>query len=229
MAYQAVLFDCDGVLVDSEIVGLEDATEFLRRQGFDWGPEDFIRRFTGMRTDLFVAKLREAYDRVLGRPVTDEEFAALLNGIIDARRANRHKMGFIEGAHGSVEAARSVGLSVAVASSSAQIYLDSKIERFNFAPLFDGHVYSADYVSSGKPAPDIFLYAAEKVKVSPSECLVIEDSAYGVMAGIASGAEVWGFTGGGHCLDDHADSLREAGATRILSHHNELSSAILEL
>lgn len=225
MSYAAILFDCDGVLVDSEVVGLEDAAAFLNSKGFDWGPEDLIRRFNGMRTDRFTARLRDAYEEVLGRTATEDEFTHLWDGMIAARRAQRHTMTIVPGALDSVRTASEAGIPLAVASSSSQRFLDDKIERYGFAAFFDGHVYSADHVEEGKPAPDIFLYAAEKLGADPARCLVIEDSAHGVAAGVASGAEVWGFLGGGHCLEDHADQLRKAGAARLVDTHESLAAA----
>ena len=98
MRFDAILFDCDGVLVDSEVVGLEDSAAFLADRGFDWTPEDLIRRFTGMRQDAFAAGLRSAYDAVLGRAATDPEAEALMDGVIAARRASRHAMTLVPGA-----------------------------------------------------------------------------------------------------------------------------------
>lgn len=223
MSFAAILFDCDGVLVDSEIVGLEDTAEFLRQQGFDWGPEDLIRRFTGMRIDKFAEGLREAYQEVLGRPCSDEELAHLVEGIIEVRRASRHHMQIVPQALKTVRTAQERGFPMAVASSSAQEHLDRKVNHFGFAPFFGEHVYSADYVEHGKPFPDIFLFAAQKLGVAPENCLVIEDSVHGVTAGVRAGATVWGFTGGGHCLDDHAAHLSEAGAVRIIETHDQLA------
>ena len=223
MRHAAILFDCDGVLVDSEVVGLEDSAAFLNDQGFDWTTEDLIRRFTGMRQDAFAAGLREAYEEeVLARPSTDEEFAALLEGVIDARRASRHEMRLVDGAVGSVEAAAASGARLAVASSSAQHFLDDKIDRYGLRPAFGAHVYSADHVAHGKPAPDIFVFAAGKLGTPPQDCLVIEDSGHGVAAGVAAGCAVWGFLGGGHVLDGHAERLTHAGAQRLVADHAEL-------
>ena len=224
MRHAAILFDCDGVLVDSEVVGLEDSAAFLSSRGFDWATEDLIRRFTGMRQDAFAAGLREAYDReVLGRPSTEEEFAALIEGVIDARRASRHEMRLVDGAAASVEAAAASGARLAVASSSAQHFLDDKIDRYGLRGAFGTHVYSADHVAHGKPAPDIFLFAAGKLGTAPTDCLVIEDSAHGVAAGVAAGCAVWGFLGGGHVLDGHAELLTHAGAERLVADHAELA------
>ena len=124
MSFAAILFDCDGVLVDSEIVGLEDSAEFLRQQGFDWGPEDLIRRFTGMRIDKFTEGLRAAYDEVLGRPSTEKELTHLVEGIIEVRRASRHQMEVVPDARFAVQVAQERGFPMAVASSSAQEHLD---------------------------------------------------------------------------------------------------------
>ena len=226
MRYAAILFDCDGVLVDSEVVGLEDSAAFLNDNGFDWTPEDLIRRFTGMRQDGFAAALRAAYGEVLGRPARDEEAEALMAGVIEARRASRHTMTLVPGAEAMVAAAAATGIPIAVASSSAQHFLDDKVDRYGLRPFFGRHVYSADHVARGKPAPDIFEFAAGKLGADPSACLVIEDSAHGVAAGVAAGAEVWGFLGGGHVLDGHAARLEAAGATRLVSDHAALESLL---
>ena len=220
---QAVLFDCDGVLVDSEVVGLEGSARFLAERGFDWGPEDLIRRFTGMRQDRFADALTAAYEEVLGRAPDAAEAEALMAGLIEARRAERDTMTLVPGAETSVRAALDAGLRVAVASSSASIYLHDKVDRFGLRPLFGEAVYSADLVAHGKPAPDIFLHAAAALGVAPHACLVIEDSRHGVTAGRAADMTVWGFTGGGHCLADHADALSGAGAAWIATDHVALS------
>jgi beta-phosphoglucomutase-like phosphatase (HAD superfamily) len=122
--------------------------------------------------------------------------------------------------------AKELGFRLAVASSSKQVHLDSKIDRFGFGPHVLPHVYSAEHVTSGKPAPDIFLYAAERLSAEPDACLVIEDSPFGVEAGVAAGMETWGFLGGGHCLHDHTARLKAAGATRVLATHAALQQEL---
>ncbi|WOI53493.1 HAD family phosphatase [Parvularcula sp. LCG005] len=223
MSFKAILFDCDGVLVDSEIVGLEDSVRFLNDRGFSLTARDVIRRFTGMRADRFAGEMRAEYDMILGRPSSDDEFDALFEGFVDQRRAKRDEMQAVPGALDIVATlARDFDVALVVASSSGQFFLDSKIDRYGFRPHFGHHVYSADDVSHGKPAPDIFLHSAERAGVSPTECLVIEDSPNGVEAGVAAGATVWGFTGGGHCLEDHHERLAECGAARVYENHGDL-------
>ncbi|MEM9840792.1 MAG: HAD family phosphatase [Pseudomonadota bacterium] len=226
MTYRAVLFDCDGVLVDSEIVGLEDSAAFLKSHGFTWSAADLIRQFTGKRDDRLRAELGEKYSEILGRQASEAETDVLVEGLIAARRAKRDTMQSVPGAHDAVQAAIDAGLSLAVASSSRKVFLDSKIDRFGFRPLVGEHVYSADAVRHGKPSPDIFLYAAERLDIDPAACLVIEDSAFGVEAGIAAGMTVWGFTGGGHCLEDHGERLANAGALRIHRDHVALQQGL---
>ncbi|MEM1380042.1 MAG: HAD family phosphatase [Pseudomonadota bacterium] len=226
MRVDAVLFDCDGVLVDSEIVGLEDSAEFLRSQGFSWSPEDLIRKFTGKRDDLFRDELLAAYAGVLGRRPSDDEGAALVEGLIATRRAKRHTMQTVPGASATVAQVKALGLPLAVASSSRQVHLDSKIDRYDLRQFVGEHAYSAEKVTHGKPAPDIFLYAAERISAAPEHCLVIEDSPFGVEAGVAAGMQVWGFTGGGHCLERHENWLLEAGALRIHASHDALQKGL---
>ena len=224
-----VLFDCDGVLVDSEVVGLAESARFLRGHGFDWGPDDLVRRFTGMRQDRFAAALADAYAEVLGRAPDEAERAALTEGLIEARRRERDTMQLVPGAAESVAAARTAGLAVAVASSSATMYLEDKIDRFGLRPLFGEAVFSADLVEHGKPAPDIFLHAGKAMGAAPEACLVIEDSAHGAQAGRAAGMTVWGFTGGGHCLPDHAEALRRAGASAVFPDHASLTDGFMKM
>nr|WP_305888933.1 HAD family phosphatase [Parvularcula maris] len=220
------MFDCDGVLVDSEVVGLEESARFLRDRGFSFSAEEIIRRYTGKRDDRFREELVQDYADVLGRAPDEEESEALFEGMIAARRAAKHTMQAVPGAAQSVRAAIAADCRVAVASSSKQAFLDSKVERFGLKPLFGEHVYSADIVSQGKPAPDIFLYAADRLGTDPASCLVIEDSVYGVEAALAAGMQAFGFTGGGHCFGGHGDRLLAVGAAKVLPSHAALQQEL---
>lgn len=126
MTMDAVLFDCDGVLVDSEVVGLEDSAEFLRSKGFTWSPGDLIRRFTGKRDDRFRDELIEGYAEVLGRVPTQDESESLFVGLLEARRASVHLMQPVPGALDTVQLVQRLGFKSAVASSSRQVHLDIK-------------------------------------------------------------------------------------------------------
>lgn len=217
--FDAVLFDCDGVLVDSEALGLDASAAYLRGQGLDWSPAELVREFTGLRDDVFATRLTAAY-----RAVHDKDPAAdFFQGLVDARRSLAHLLTAVEGAERAIAATPG---KKAVASSSRAAMLEKKMRRTGLWELFAPHVYSAELVDHGKPAPDIFLFAAERLGAEPARCLVLEDSVNGVKAGIAAGMTVWGFTGGGHCFEGHGERLSEAGAHRVAAHFDEVADAL---
>lgn len=209
MQFDAIIFDCDGVLVDSEILGLDASAAYLKSHGFEWSPADLVCLFTGYRDDVFAARLTAAYrERHQADPPR-----GFFEGLVAERRALRH---LLQAVPGCADAVSAIALPKAVASSSRTEFLTSKMQRTGLYELFEPHVYSADLVAHGKPAPDIFLYAAEKISASPARCLAIEDSVNGVRAAQAAGMTVWGFLGGGHCFDGHGERLKEAGAARVI-------------
>lgn len=217
--FDAVIFDCDGVLVDSEALGLDDSAAYLRSHGFAWSPADLVRLFTGYRDDVFAEKLSSAY-----RDIHQcDPPAGFFEGLVHQRRKNKDRLTTVEGAAAAISA---LALPFAVASSSRTEFLEGKLKRVGLWNLLEPHVYSADRVAHGKPAPDIFLYAADKLAVPPSRCLVIEDSANGVKAGVAAGMHVWGFTGGGHCFEGHGESLIAAGASWVAKDFSALTTEL---
>ncbi len=226
--FDAIIFDCDGVLVDSEIVGLEDTAAFMRSKGFAWQAVDLVQLFTGLRDDVFAARLAKEYALILGRPPTEDEATELFATMIENRRRNRHMLQAVPGTKEMVIALEALPVARAVASSTRAQYLEDKLSRFDLLQHFAPHAYSAELVAAGKPAPDIFLYTAAKIGIAPAKCLVIEDSANGVRAGVSAGMTVWGFTGGGHCFDGHGDRLSEAGAARIVEDHGTLADQMAE-
>lgn len=205
MEFDAILFDCDGVLVDSEILGLDDSAAYLRAHGLPWSSEDLVRLFTGLRDDVFSARLSDAYSRANNASPPQGFF----DGLVETRRRRRDELQPVPGA---AEALAAISLKKAVASSSRMAVLEGKLKRTGLYDLVAPHVYSADAVAAGKPAPDVFLYAADGIGVMPERCLVVEDSTNGVAAGLAAGMTVWGFVGGGHCFDGHEARLVDAGA-----------------
>ncbi len=207
----AVIFDCDGVLVDSEILALEVELEMLAALGLTYDLPTFRHRFLGMHDTAF----RDALDadrRTLhgvGLPADFLEDVHLRRrDAVDARLVE------VTGAGRAVAA---LTVPKAVASSTGAAFLERKLRKAELWDLFAPHAYSADLVLHGKPAPDIFLHAAAALEVAPDHCLAIEDSANGVRAARAAGMRVWGFTGGRHCGDESADALRDAGAEDVLT------------
>jgi beta-phosphoglucomutase-like phosphatase (HAD superfamily) len=113
-----------------------------------------------------------------------------------------------------------------VASSSTLARLRHSLGLTGLYARFAPHVFSAEQVARGKPAPDLFLHAATEMGYAPARCLVIEDSTSGVRGAVAAGMRVWGFIGGGHCADGHAARLRDAGAERVFSHMADLPALL---
>ncbi len=212
-----ILFDCDGVLVDSEALGLEDSAAFLHSYGFEWGPKELVQKFTGYRDDVFRKILEDAYFDIHQAAAPEDLFF----GLVETRRRKKNELKIIPKANLAIETTRTKGFDLAVASSSRTEFLERKLKHTNLWHLLTPHIYSAELVAHGKPAPDIFIYAAEKLNRNAQECLVIEDSVQGVKAGLAAGMVVWGFIGGGHCFDGHGESLLAAGAAKIVDNFQD--------
>jgi len=205
----AVIFDCDGVLVDSEVLALEVELAILAEQGLTFEREDYVTRFMGLSHDAFHDVMDVEARQRLGRPLSDtirDELATRLRQTMIARLTE---------VSGATAAVAGTTLLKAVASSSTREGLERKLRQVGLWPHFEPHVYSADHVARAKPAPDLFLHAAEKLGVQPAECLVLEDSVNGVIAGRAAGMRVWGFLGGGHAHDRLGARLTAAGAERL--------------
>ncbi len=220
--FSAILFDCDGVLVDSEILSLQVEIETLKESGLHFEMNQFAGRFMGMHHTEYVAALDAVCRAETGQPLRSDYYARV------AERCERvwaDSLTEVRGA-AAVISRLDANLPKAVASSSRLEPLRAKVAKTGLAPFFGEHVYSADQVARGKPAPDVYLYAAERIGVAPEACLVIEDSANGVLAGLAAGATVWGFTGGSHAWPGHEDRLSEAGAHAVFSSWADVAEAL---
>ena len=214
----AVIFDCDGVLVDSEVIAVEVETALLAEHGLHYGISEFIARFMGMSDKAFYAAL-DTDSRVRLNRELPKDFRAR----VDAGKhvLNESKLAAVAGVELAV--AR-LNLPKAVASSSETHRLSYKLRKTGLWDHFAPHIYSADHVVHAKPAPDLFLYAANALGVAPSQCLVIEDSVNGVKAALAAGMQVWGFAGGGHMDAAASTRLTAAGAERIVADWPEAAS-----
>jgi HAD superfamily hydrolase (TIGR01509 family) len=200
-----VIFDCDGVLVDSEILSCRCLTEVLATYGISLGLDQALDLFLGRSTSAVF----EHY-RGLGRTIP-EQFSTELGARV--RTAFVSALRPIEGV-GSV--LKNLQVPHCVASSSDLERVSLSLSLTGLAPHFETRLYTSQMVKHGKPAPDLFLHAAEGMQVDPRRTLVIEDSVSGVTAGKAAGMTVWGFVGGSHYRSrDGKAILREAGADRV--------------
>jgi HAD superfamily hydrolase (TIGR01509 family) len=183
---ELVIFDCDGVLVDSEPISIRIDVEMFAEVGMTVSEQEVIERFVGRSPEL----LAHAVQQHLGHPPPDgwEERGE--------RRLRRAFEAELQPVPGICEALERITLPVCVASSSPPERLRFKLELTGLYERFAGRIFSATEVANGKPAPDLFLHAARQMGVDPAECVVVEDSRYGVLAGRAAGMDVLGYAGG---------------------------------
>ena len=200
-----LIFDCDGVLVDSEIVSFEVEAAALTAAGIRVAPRDLLARFVGTSSSAMFATLSREHGVAL-----PEGFAASV-----ARRIHEAFETDLRPIAGIAELLAALPDRKCVASSSDPARIRQSLSLTAILHHFEPHIFSATQVRHGKPAPDLYLFAAERMGTPPSRCLAIEDSVAGVTAARAAGMTVLGFTGGSHCLAGHADKLRAAGAAEV--------------
>jgi len=212
-----VIFDCDGVLVDSEPISLGVLTRALNRIGVAIDVETVRARFAG--TSMVSIMEHVARDYGIAAP---EGFVAGVKA--DTLRAFDTELRAMPGIHDAVRALR---IPACVASSSDPVRLRHSLSLTGLWPLFEGRVFSSSEVPRGKPFPDLFLHAAARMGAAPADCLVIEDSVPGVIAARAAGMRVAGFTGGGHWgFDRDGADLVAAGADPIFSAFSDFAGIV---
>ena len=202
-----IIFDCDGVLVDSELLSCRCLCEALAGCGIDVGLEETLDLFLGRSLDAVL----EHYQG-LGRSIPRQFPAELM---VKVQETFRSALCPIDGIGSVLE-----GLKIphCVASSSTLDRVSLSLSLTGLAGHFGDRLYTAQMVDRGKPAPDLFLYAARRMQSDPARTLVIEDSVSGVRAAKAAGMTVWGFVGGSHYrARDGRASLCDAGADRVFA------------
>lgn len=216
--FDLILFDCDGVLVDSEIIAAEVESKLLRESGFDITAEDMCVRFAGMDWKNILLTIEQEADIPISAQLIDKS-----EKLLDAALARRVKM--IEGVRYALS---KITEQRCICSNSSSHRLDLMLTKVGLKPYFEGHIYSAKDLGPDrtKPKPDIYLHGAKQFNVDPRKCLVVEDSVHGVHAARAAGMRVIGFTGGSHTYPTHADRLTDAGAETVISRMAELPQMV---
>ena len=214
---QLVIFDCDGVLVDSEVIACRVDAACLVEIGISITAQEVMERYVGISATSMFADIETRYARKLPSDFPDRVRARLAPAF-DAELA---PIPGIQTALARLSARR------CVASSSAPERVRHTLGLVGLLPHFKPYVFSAVQVPRGKPAPDLFLFASTQMEVPAVECLVIEDSEAGVKAAVAAGMRVLGFTGGGHCGPGHASRLREAGASEVFDDMRNLQDFLI--
>lgn len=218
MAVDLVIFDCDGVLVDSEVISCRAHASVLTRHGYPITEEQVLKRFLGVSE-------REA------RQIVEAEIGRKLPGI--EAQIHQETLRFYDS---DLKAITHVGEAVAAIKLPKCVASSGTPEKIRHglccAGLYDRlapHIFSASQVARGKPAPDLFLYAAEQMKAAPGRCIVIEDSVPGITGARAAGMTVLGFHGGSHCTPAHAAVLKAAGAHKTFDDMRQLPALIAQL
>ena len=214
-----VIFDCDGVLIDSESIYCSVDSAALAELGHAISPQDIARRFSGVPHHVLWETLSEELGFATPPDMLDRVRA-------ECRRRFETELKPIAGAAESLRGAVALGHAACVASSTRLEGLRRNLGTAGLLPLVDPHVFSSSQVKRGKPAPDVFLFAASQMGVDPADCLVIEDSVAGVTAARRAGMSVLGFNGGSHADDTLPDRLRAAGARSVLASQVEILAAL---
>ena len=211
-----VIFDCDGVLVDSEVISCRAHAEMLTRHGYPITSDQVLDRFLGVSEREARLMIENEINRKLPEDFESQVNQATLQFYAADLRAISH-VG---------DAIAAIGLPKCVASSGTPEKIRHGLTCAGLYSQFAPHIFSASQVKRGKPAPDLFLFAAAQMQVSPARCLVVEDSVPGITGALAAGMTVLGFHGGSHCRPGHADMLRAAGATVTFDDMRQLPGRI---
>jgi HAD superfamily hydrolase (TIGR01509 family) len=214
-----VIFDCNGVLVDSEPLANAILSEEFTRAGFPLTPDVIACYFTGRRPADIFAEVECVSGRKLPPDFADAVTSMILRRFRSELRATPHAEYALSWLRGPK----------CVASSSSPERIRISLECTGLLRFFNANLFSASAVRKGKPAPDLYLHAAEKLNVRPSACIVVEDSPVGVSAGAAAGMTAIGFVGGSQAGTQLESQLRAAGARTIISDLRALKSTIIDL
>jgi HAD superfamily hydrolase (TIGR01509 family) len=214
---RGILFDFDGVVADSETLANTVLAEQVTQLGLPTTLDDALTRYVGKRASEVLALIESGVGRPLPSNFSEDLKAATLA---------RFRVGLQEVTGATAFIRRFSALPRCIASSSSVERLRVCLDALGIANDFSGMVFSADMVERGKPHPDLFLYAASKLEVEPASCVVIEDSASGVQAGIAAGMVVIGLCAASHLRAGHAARLAQAGASHVASTWAEVAELV---
>jgi HAD superfamily hydrolase (TIGR01509 family) len=218
VGFDLVIFDCDGVLVDSESLACVVHADVLSQHGYAITAEQVHDRFLGRSA----REARAEVEAELGRVLPDA-YTAQLKATIDRVFGEK-----LQSVPHIAETLAKLPQRKCVASSGTPTRILSSLTTTGLLDFFAPHLFSALQVERGKPAPDLFLFAAREMNVPPERCVVIEDSVPGIIGATAAGMTVLGFHGGSHCRPETAGGLRSAGAVAVFEDMRQLPALIAE-
>lgn len=216
--FDLIIFDCDGVLVDSEIIAAQVESRLLTEAGYPISVEEMGERFAGMTWKNILLQVESEASIPFSASLLDKS-----EKLLDARLERDVKI--IEGVKFALSRLTTPRC---ICSNSSSHRLDMMLTKVGLKPYFAPHIYSAKDLGADrvKPKPDIFLHGAAQLGVSPDRAVVIEDSVHGVHGAKAAGMRVIGFTGASHTYPSHADRLTDAGAETVISRMQDLPAVI---
>lgn len=224
MPIDLIIFDCDGVLVDSEIISCRMHAEVLTNIGYPITADQVFDRFLGRSS----AESNREVEIELGRKLPGDFDAQLKRAVIDELALS------VESVPHVAIALDGIRQNICVASSGIHEKIRTCLTRAKLYDRFAPHIFSASQVKHGKPEPDLFLFAAAQMRTMPNRCIVIEDSIPGIIGATAAGMTVLGFRGGAHYLEKperapSPETLQEAGAVHVFDDMRQLPRIIDEI
>lgn len=204
---ELVIFDCDGVLIDSEVISTRATVQALAEIGYGISEAMALERFVGKSYTTIRGQIEADWGQALPASF-DADLERMTFGVMKRE---------LQPIPGIAPVLKQLRLPRCVASSSSLDWIRLGLERTGLIDDLAPHLFSASMVANGKPAPDIFLHAAREMGVRADRAVVVEDSLAGIQAGVAAGMTVIGFTGGSHIVDaDHGQKLKAEGAGHII-------------
>lgn len=213
-----IIFDCDGVLIDTEIVAAEVMVDWLQSEKVEITVPEFIRGFTGKTFSDIIQLLQEA--KRLHKATISSSIVHELDNTV------RQRVRPIEGVWQMLDAIKQPK---SVVSNSAADYVVEALEKLDITHHFGHRVFSSEMVEKAKPSPMVYQLAVDTLQLPKTSIITIEDSYTGVMASIGAGLPTIGFLGGSHILDGHGERLKELGVIGLAKNHQELSRIISKL
>ncbi len=219
--YDLIIFDCDGVLINSEMIAARVEAAAYKREGFEMEPLGFAEHFAGMTHRA----IREAIEEELERKLDEDFHDKLEEAFLELADAEMTAVAGVEEMLDLVEGPR------CICSNSDSRYLQRYLSDVGLYERFAPNIFSAGEVGNkaSKPDPNVFQIAAQTFGVDPKACLVVEDSSSGVKAAVAAGMTVVGFVGADHTWPGHAETLMQAGALTTVNRHADLAETIQAL
>ncbi len=213
-----IIFDCDGVLIDSETIAAQAEVDLLREHGYENDVKEHILRFTGLNT----ARTIKIIEQETGRYFPDDLDAKISDEIDSRLWRDLKPVTGVQRVLDQLDQPR------CICSNSSDGRLKMSLTKTDLWDRFRPYIFSASSLVDvkDKPAPDVYLHAAREFGVDANQCVVIEDSAHGVEGGVAAGMRVVGFTGASHTYMGHSDQLMDAGAETIIRHLGELVQVV---